>query len=143
MFWKKALALSSPFRAIENYREVYYGNLVLHPQRELRRLCDYLHIEYVPEKMFSYPQLNAGLELVPRRRLGWHEATLRNIKRRKISEWKQGLRLGQILLFELLAGNDLKSHGFELLLPFSGLEIVNRGFMKLETRLSGLIDASK
>lgn len=143
IFWKEALTSSLLFKSMENYMEIHYEDLVLHPESVLRSLCGFLQVSYLPEEMFSYPEANAKLELVPRRRLKWHGNTLQNLDKRKPFEWKKGLKHHQVLLFELFAGNCLKSHGFTLLFPFSGIKTVNEGFVQLAkwSRLSRITGA--
>lgn len=134
-YWIAALGASYPFRNHRQYFELCYENLLTRPKEELRRVCEFLQISYLPAEMLSYPIVNKAQRLVPKHRLPWHEATLRAVDTTKILSWRCELRRRHILLFELCAGWEIAEYGYDLILPFARWRILNQVSRRIHGRM--------
>ncbi|MFN2184691.1 MAG: sulfotransferase family protein [Anaerolineae bacterium] len=111
--WTIRLTKARQHRANTNYTEVFYEKLVESPETELRRLCDFLDLEYDPG-MLDFADANRREELVPKRQLVWHDATLGPVQDSRVAAWQQSLSPSDIARFELMAGHHLISCGYPL-----------------------------
>lgn len=131
-YWRNTLRVAYTFRKVPSYFEIHYEKLVGDPGKELLRLCRFLGIRYLPREMLSYPSVNANLQLVPKDRLSWHEATLRPVDISKVSKWSSQLRRSHAVYFELCAGWELDKYGYDVILPFSRLRFLNHAFRRFQ-----------
>jgi hypothetical protein len=111
--WTIRLTKARKHRANPNYAEVFYEELVQTPEAELRRICAFLDLQYDP-LMLDFADANRRGELVPKRQLVWHDATLRPVQDLRVSAWQHVLAPSDITRFELMTGHHLLSCGYPL-----------------------------
>lgn len=111
--WTVRLAKARQHRSNPNYTEVFYEKLVQAPEAELRRLCAILEIAYDPS-MLEFGKENRAEELVPKRQLVWHDATLGPVQDSRVAAWQQVLTPSDVARFELMTGHQLLSCGYPL-----------------------------
>ena len=111
--WTLRLTKARQHQANPNYVEVFYEKLVESPETELRRLCDFLGLEFNPG-MLDFAEVNRREELVPSHRLAWHSATLEPVQNSRVAAWQQALAPKDIARFELMAGHRLLGFGYAL-----------------------------
>ena len=99
MVCSKATAATSSLR---------YEDLVLEPERELRRLCDFLNITFAPEMLSSHQRADAVFQNEP-----WKEGALKPVNRQSVSAWHERLRPQQVALIEKVAANYATYGGYE------------------------------
>ena len=111
--WTVRLARARQHQSNPNYSEVFYEELVKSPEKELRRICGFLDLEYDPA-MLDFAEVNRRDELVPKHRTAWHDATLMPVQDSRVAAWQRTLSTTQIAHFELMAGHHLRSCGYPL-----------------------------
>lgn len=109
------------------YLELRFEDLIAAPERELRRVCTFLELEFEPE-MLDYPERaesrlgelrdrrdDQGQVTVRReRRLSIHANTTRPPDPAQSGKWRTGLTPEEIALFEREAGDVLTALGYAL-----------------------------
>ncbi len=104
----------------ERYTEVRYEDLVAHPEREVKRLCDFLSMEWHPD-MLRYHE-NAASFIAKS-----HEPdAFRGVAKPPTTgmrTWADLMSERDIALFEAIAGNLLRDLGYEVRTERSGWRI--------------------
>jgi hypothetical protein len=95
----------------DQYFEVYYEQLVADPENQLRKLCDFIGEEYVPE--MAEPSRAAAVAVPQRKK--WHALTHGDVTTARIGSWQQRLTEGEIALCESVMRRQLVGRGYELL----------------------------
>lgn len=95
----------------DQYFEVYYEQLVADPDNQLRKLCDFIGEEYVPE--MAEPSMVASVAVPERKK--WHALTHGEVTTDRIGSWQQRLTEGEIALCESVMRRQLLGRGYELL----------------------------
>jgi len=131
VYWKSAVNAPNKFLGNRDYFEIFYEKLVMNPERQLKSICQFLEIDFLPEAMLSFPEANARLNLVPQDKLRWHKATLGEVDQGKALQWQKGLRKHSVFLFELLAGKELERRGYKLVFPLLRTGFLNDIFTRL------------
>jgi hypothetical protein len=111
--WRMALRRCAGYGArlgAGSYIELRYEDLVADPQPELRRLCAFLGEDFADA--MARPELLAG-EVVPERKR-WHRRTRAGVDASRVEAWQRELEPRQIGLIELVAGRELRRHGYRL-----------------------------
>ena len=90
----------------ERVQRVRYEELIAEPEATLRRLCDFLDLDYQPEMIRG-----SGLR-VPEFTAKWHSLVGAGPDRRRLDAWQQELDDRQIEIFESLAGDLLRYLGY-------------------------------
>ena len=119
---------------VDHYMEVRYESLIADPEPELRRICEFLRLEFDPE-MLTYHEraaerlseidrdLEAGQELAEARerplfragdRLDFHKLTREPPRGDRVARWKREMPVEDLADFERVAGGLLSELGYEL-----------------------------
>jgi len=93
----------------KQYLEIRYEDLVLHPEENLRRICDFLG-EPFDENMLDYHK-SAQSEM-PSDSLKWHGTSVSRPDPKKIGMWKSKMSMSDRILFEQVAGVELQMFGY-------------------------------
>lgn len=107
-------------QTLPHYLEVRYEHLLIEPERELTRICDFLGVRYAPE-MLDYPQrarerlmeLQAFGQVSAQHRRDMHSRTERAPDAARIGRWKQDLTPEQRAAYESVARDLLIELGYE------------------------------
>lgn len=107
------------------YLEVRYEDLVKEPVRELRRICRFLDLPYLPEMMSYHQAARLRLEEVETRRapdgrviitkderLHLHRFTSQPPQSSRIGRWRDELTPDQLAAYESIAGDLLDDLGY-------------------------------
>ena len=100
----------------QRYYEVYYEQLIQHPEATLKDLCAWLHLEYTPQMLEYYR--NADDHLQPEH-LNLFQLNQKPIDPSRAYAWKSKLAKQDVADFESIAGNLLEILGYEV----SGLQV--------------------
>lgn len=97
----------------DQYRELRYEDLVSDPEKELRRLCEFLGEEF-DEAMLA-PHKTAA-HAVPKHKLENHHRALTEAKISTASsgKWREGLTGKEAALMETVAARQLRQYGYAL-----------------------------
>lgn len=94
----------------ERYTSVRYEDLVTRPEPELRRLCDFLGEQFTPDLLEHHKRADTGFA-----KRETHKArTLEPVTAARVSRYRHSLSRPEIALFQLVAGRELRRHGYEL-----------------------------
>ncbi len=93
------------------FLELRYEDLVLHTERELRRVCDFLHVNFEPA-MLDYHE--TAQQVVPSHSLQWHRNSVQKPQSDKVYEWQRRMSRSDRIIFEQYAGGALELFGYEL-----------------------------
>lgn len=107
-------------RAGERYLELRYEELVAHPERELRRVCEFASLPWEPA-MLDYPGTIDIAKLPEHRRLTQPPTP-------GVRDWREQMRRQDALAFERVAGDVLRESGYELLEPSGRYPSARGGF---------------
>jgi len=94
----------------DSYFEVRYEDLVLHPESTLRKICQFLDVQFSPQ-MLEYHR--SGRYELPNKSLRWHQNSVRAPDPALVGQWKQKMSISDRTIFEELAGDALKTFGYE------------------------------
>jgi hypothetical protein len=111
--WARGMAAAERARRIlpaNQFHELYYEDLVAKPEVELRRLCDFLGEEYVPE--MAEPARMAAVA-IPERKV-WHALAHGEVTTSRIGSWRERLTPQEIGLCESVMGRQLRRRGYEV-----------------------------
>ncbi|MFW6047096.1 MAG: sulfotransferase family protein [Candidatus Woesearchaeota archaeon] len=92
---------------------VKYEDLIKNPSKELKKICNWLDIEFIPD------MLNSKGFIPPKYTRGQHRKVNQKADIKKITSWKQKLNKKQIKIFESIAGKLLNQLEYEHLMPKS------------------------
>ena len=92
-----------------NYMEVRYEDLVLDPERELRRICAHIG-ECYDASILDYHR-TAEREM-PHDSLRWHRSSVLAPNKEKVSQWRNHLSVSDRIIFEEHAGDALDEFGY-------------------------------
>jgi hypothetical protein len=113
--WQRNIeTISRSFNAIgrqEQVHELTFEALLLDPEGQLTKLCELLGEEYEPS-MLEYDRLNKEHQLEPSEFLQWKQNTLRPPIQAQVDRYKRQLTKQEINVFEQIAGDALRKHGF-------------------------------
>ena len=93
------------------FLEIRYEDVVRNPERELRRICEFLEEQYEPQMLSWQHRVGA---LVPTREAHIHEKLVQEPSKDDIERWKREMSAREILIGEAFMGPLLKAHGYEL-----------------------------
>ncbi len=111
--------------AAGHYLELRYEDLIERPERELRRLCAFLELEFEPAMLRYYERTperlaehlerrgaDGGLVVSQADRRAQQEATTRPPDRSQIGTWQQRMTPADAARFEAIAGDLLREYGY-------------------------------
>ena len=92
-----------------NTFKIYYEHLLTNTDSVMRDVCEFigLHYEPHPHKENKYP--------VPDRYKTIHQNIGKEIDPSRTNAWENGLSSREITIYELIAGDELKRHGYNIL----------------------------
>jgi hypothetical protein len=123
--------------AVDHYMEVRYEHLIADPERELRRICEFVSLEFDPA-MLDYHEragerlseidrdLEPGVELSADRerrffpageRLDFHQLTMEPPRADRVAKWRNEMPAEDLAEFERVAGRLLQELGYQLSAP--------------------------
>lgn len=108
-YWARSMELIKD--SDKNIYHLRFEDLVNRPEEELRRLCEWLGIDYMDSMMGSNSE-NKKNQLIPPHRLKWHGRTLEPVDSGAAHEWKAGLTGHQIAAIEFLNRNRFQTLGY-------------------------------
>lgn len=95
----------------ESVCELRYEDLVSRPERELRKLCEFLGAPF-DAAMLDYAEQNRRDSLEPADFLAWKALTLEPPRAEQAGRFQRDLSAGQIAEFEAVAGATLALYGY-------------------------------
>jgi Sulfotransferase family len=136
--WKRRIRSTRRDGAqVDHYLEVRYEDLVTEPERHLRRICDFVELDF-DSAMLAYHQeadarlremardLPAGEELLPdqsrraetsEERLAMHALTREPPRADRVERWREAMSDADRAEFERVAGDLLHDLGYEVATP--------------------------
>jgi hypothetical protein len=107
--WSKKIAVgcSAEVRDPSTVTMVRYEDILTHPEKEIRRLCQFVGIDFRPE------MLEAKGLVVPEYTRHQHRLVGSAPQRSKVEDWKERLTKREIEIFEYECGTLLKTLGYE------------------------------
>lgn len=94
----------------KRYAEVRYEDLVENPTRELRRLCEFLDLEWAPV-MLEYH--NAASGFIPEERKSQHLNVDKPLQKNRTYAWRLEMSPARVSVFENHAIESLHAYGYE------------------------------
>jgi len=88
----------------ESYFEIRYEDILNQPEASIKRLCDFLKIEF-NDSVINFKKSDGS---------GKTALLTKPLKKSNQAKWKSKMTKKQLAIFESLAGNTLKSSGYEL-----------------------------
>jgi len=109
--WKEEIEKQKQFYSKNNESccLVYYEDLVLYPERELRRVCEFLGEEF-EDSMLRYYENDSYVERTNKFNIN----TSKKLDSSIITKWRNELSEYKINLFETIAGDVLLENNYEL-----------------------------
>jgi hypothetical protein len=92
----------------ESYLELHYEDLVVEPEKELRRVCRFLDEEFQP-KMLQF-HVTAGESI---REGGFHDPVRSPLTTTRMDRWRKEMSASRLRMFEAVAGPTLSEFGYE------------------------------
>jgi len=90
---------------------VRYEDLVMHPEKSLKRLCDFLLIEF-EDGMLNYHSENRNSFLEPKDFLAWKQKTFQKIDSKAVGKYKTHFSKSEIESFEQIAKSTLEKYNY-------------------------------
>jgi len=91
------------------YYELHYEDLVVEPEKELGRICEFLGEAYIPE--MAQPQQLARTKVEPG---SFHDPLRKPPSTQRVSRWQHEMKPTDLNLFQRLAGPLLQELGYPL-----------------------------
>jgi len=111
-FYKKALEASKKYP--DSFYFIRYEDLVSEPEAQLRSLCEFLQLPFVPEVFDFYKMKNKAEETYPAVILKKHHKSLFNpVNTSRIGLWKQSMSKRQVRIADLVADKYADKAGYE------------------------------
>lgn len=109
--WRRSVTMARRFgeRFPDRYLEVRYENLVRRPEREVRRVCEFLGIEFRKDML----QFQDDVDELGDTHLSHHEGLRRPINTDSIGKWKSRLSTQDQEIVVRLIGDKLDAMGYE------------------------------
>lgn len=130
-WWNEYIRLGCSVGAVlgkDKYTEVKYEELVQEPERELRRLCEFVGEEF-DERMLNYHQ--SSNVAIPESRKTQHHNSNEPPKKSRTFAWKKEMSSTDVDLFSDYAKHSLKAVGYEVPTKTSSGLAVKFGKMKI------------
>ena len=131
--WKREVELQQIFAS--HYPElcytIKYENLVLNPDGELRRICEFLD-EPFAESMLDYDSSPVYIK-----KTSMNENAFRQLDREIMSKWQKELTPFQIDIFESVAGDLLTQYQYELVGKTIKIPKIVKRWFSMQQRVLG------
>lgn len=100
--------------SLPHYLEIRYENLVLNPQTELKRVCEFIDLPYDPA-MLEFTETAADLrQIEPVKGDNIHPLITQKLQTTRIGRWKTDMTKSDRRQFEKVAGKMLLELGYEV-----------------------------
>jgi hypothetical protein len=93
----------------DNYYELFYEDLINQPEKELRKLCAFLRIDY-NEKMLDFK--SSANELIKESEISWKKETLGPLLNENLEKWKSELTYNQLFVIETVCRKEIKQWNY-------------------------------
>lgn len=114
LLWKIEMMLAFDFRAAEagneRYMEVRYEDLVQDPERELRRVCRFIDVDYAEDMLAGHQRVDLMVKDEP-----WKEGVGKPVNSRSVGAWRQRLAPAEVGLIEAVGGAFVERTGYRRL----------------------------
>jgi len=111
-FYKRALEAARKYP--ESFYLLRYEDLVSEPEPQLRGVCEFLGLPYVPEVFDFYKMKSKAEETYPAVILKKHHKSLFNpVNTSRIGLWKQSMSQRQVRIADMVAGKYADKAGYE------------------------------
>ncbi|MFC2171641.1 sulfotransferase [Acidobacteriota bacterium] len=121
--WKSSVEALDPYVHDERIHTVKYEDILRYPENEIRKICTFLRISFLPE-MLKVPMV--GSSLVPDR------PDEKGIDETRTAKWKSGgLNATELFLIQKFTQPSMKRAGYEPVQSFPNLFLILFYFMTL------------
>jgi hypothetical protein len=93
----------------ESYLELRYEDLVVEPERELRRVCRFLDEDFHPKMLQFHLTAEESIQVGE-----FHDAVRNPLTTERIGRWRKEMSAGALRVFEAISGRTLTGLGYEL-----------------------------
>jgi hypothetical protein len=93
----------------ESYLELRYEDLVVEPEKELRRVCRFLDEDFHPKMLQFHLTAEEWIQ-----EGGFHDAVRNPLTTERIDRWRKEMSASDLRVFEAVAGPTLTGLGYEL-----------------------------
>jgi len=91
-----------------NFILVKYEKLLLNPEKELRKICEFVEINYENRLLDN----NVQTDVVPQWEADWKSNSQKNIDASRIEAWRNIKNQDKIWVMNIMMGKMLKKHGY-------------------------------
>jgi hypothetical protein len=126
--WKQRVSLSRKLgsKMGDGYTELRYEDLIANPEASLRRLCDFVELDFdsavlqhheraterLEEIAKDLPGSGSTRELSAEERMKAHELAVRPLTTERLEVWRRDMSSADVALFETIAGDTLAELGY-------------------------------
>ncbi len=108
----------------DRYLEVHYEKLITNTESEIKKICDFINLEYKPS-MINIDSSKLYNKLIPSQRKEHHKNLKKSVIKNNYSKWKKEMSLEDLKTFEWVNKDILKKLGYETNnLKYSSSEIL-------------------
>lgn len=104
--WCSSIEQAKSCEHQESYLPVYYEKLVLQPETELKRICEFIDEEYFPGMLESGSETNIDK--------WWFRRAQEPLTLARIDTWKESLTGADVALIERFAGPQMQELGYQI-----------------------------
>ena len=95
-------------RLADNFYTIKYEDILVNPKEEIEALCDFLEVNFNHHTL-EFHRTNDE----PKSMLNWKQKTLQPLDEKNFGMFRNKLSEAEILVFNKIAGNQLKYYGYE------------------------------
>ena len=99
-----------PPKGINKLFTLQYEQLVVAPEKSLRSLCDFIHLEFA-SAMLDYHRQNSRLVNVERE--PWKQNSVKPVNQQSLTKWQTDLSTQQVAQIEGIAWAEMRRFGYE------------------------------
>jgi Sulfotransferase family len=108
--WKTVLAHKMGRLLGDSFLEIRYEDIVVDPERGLRKICEFLGEEWNPH-MLGYHE--GASDAMPESSMEWHRTSVKPPDPSKIGAWKRKMAAADQIIYQDVAGDALDLFGYE------------------------------
>jgi hypothetical protein len=113
--WRRSVELYRKLYGNDNYLPIRYEDLVISPEKILKKICDFLGIHFNPI-MLDYSQYRAGDKQAWRGNIASRQFNC--IDSSSAARWREIISGDDVFLCEFLCAREMKSIGYELITDY-------------------------
>jgi len=95
---------------VSNYYRLYYEDLISYPEKTLKKICNFLNVDYDSEMLEFYKKSD---EIVVEEERNWKENCFSPIMTSNMGKWKKELSINQIHIIEEICNEAFSKHGYK------------------------------